>query len=158
METLSVAARRAPAVCFAAMEGERPGKTAEDAAEAAARLRHDLGRYIRLSAPDVLEADTEALRARLEADVLATRSGAGGPLSAPAVFEAWMREGGALLARREEFAGPLGRIEACLSEVGGLSRRLAALSREELERLDALTRTIAEDCRALAAAARGPRP
>jgi hypothetical protein len=142
------------------MEGEGRTGASENAAgteETAVRLRHDLGRYIRLSAPEVLEADTEALRARLGADVLATRSGAAGPLSAPAVFAAWMREGGSRLARREEFAGPVGRIEACLSEVGGLSKRLAALSREELERLDALTRAIAKDCRALAAAARGRR-
>lgn len=138
-----------------AREGRKersPG--AAGATEAAARLRHDLGKSVRLSAPEQLEAETDALRARLSADVLATRSGPGGVKSAADVFEAWMREDGDALARREALAEPIGRIENCVSEASDLAQRLSTLSREELERLDGLTRTIAEECRTLLAAAR----
>jgi hypothetical protein len=138
-----------------AREGREKGfPGAARAAEAAARLRHDLGKSVRLSAPEQLEADTEALRARLAADVLATRSGPGGVKSAAAVFEAWMREDGDALTRRAALSEPIGRIEDCVAEASDLAKRLSTLSREELERLDGLTRTIAEECRTLLAAAR----
>jgi hypothetical protein len=118
--------------------------------EAAGRLRHDLGKYIRLSAPSSLETDTEALRARLRSDVLATRSGTAGTETAPQVFEAWMREDGALLAGEAS----LDRIRRAIEEVRVLASRLEGLARPELEGLDALTQTIARETRRLVDAAR----
>jgi hypothetical protein len=137
----------------------RPGKAEKEAGAAgtAARLRHDLGKYIRLSAPASIEDDTEALRARLAADVLSTRTGPGGAIPAAEVFRAWMREGGNELSDRPRYAEPLRRIRRSLETLETLSRKLATLSRPELERLDGLTRAIAEECRALTSAGRETR-
>jgi uncharacterized protein YicC (UPF0701 family) len=127
------------------------------AREAAERLKHDLAKAVRFSAPEILESDTEALRERLRADVAATRRGPTGVQSAAEVFDAWRREegrhfGGALARRVDEIA-------RAVEEVRGLAGRLPDLPRPELERLDTLTRHLAADCRALAAEARrGTRP
>src|SRR5262245_22425049 len=111
---------------------------------AVGRLRHDLGRYIRFWAPDVLEADTEALRARLTRDVLATRSGPGGVRPAAAIFEDWLAEEGGLFE-----PGELRPLREAVEELRELASRLPGLGREELERLDALTRVISGECRKL---------
>jgi uncharacterized protein YicC (UPF0701 family) len=120
--------------------------------EAAERLRHDLGKPIRFSAPEDPEAETEALRARLHADVAATRRGPSGSQSAAEVFDAWRREEG------RHFAGALATrvdgIARAIEEIRGLGEGIAALSRAELERLDALTRQVASECKALAAETR----
>jgi len=120
--------------------------------EAAERLRHDLAKAIRFSAPEVPETETEALRERLHADVATTRRDDSGSQSAAEVFDAWRLEEG------RHFAGALGRrvddIASAIEEVRGLTVRLPSLSRPELERLDALTRRVASECRALASEAR----
>jgi hypothetical protein len=127
------------------------------AKEAAERLQHDLAKAVRFSAPEVLEADTEALRERLRVDVAATRRGPNGVQSAAQVFDAWRREeghrfGGALARRVDEIA-------RAVEEIRGLTGQLSDLARPELERLDALTRRLASDCRAFASEARrGTRP
>jgi hypothetical protein len=126
-----------------------------EAAAAAARLRHDLGRYIRLSAPRVLESDTEELRARLAFDVRATRSGESGPIAAPEVFDAWLREAARVFPRSGELADRLAGVASAVEEIRALEPRLDSLPRGELERLDRLTREIAEGCARLWEAARG---
>jgi hypothetical protein len=113
--------------------------------DAAARLRHDLGRYIRFGAPESVEADTAGLRERLRRDVLETRSGPGGVLSAAAVFDAWVSEEGRLFEGSEVLAS----LRSALDEIRGLAPRLRELDRRELERLDELTRLVARDCRKL---------
>ena len=122
-------------------------------AEAAARLAHDLGKAVRFSAPRELETDTESLRARLRADVCATRRGPEGPAAAHDVFAAWRRTSGADFA-----GGPLAeeleRLSAAVGRARRLAERLDAASRAELEELDAETRRIAEGCRRLRDAAR----
>jgi hypothetical protein len=113
--------------------------------EAANRLRHDLGRYIRFWAPEELEADTGALRDRLARDVLATRAGPAEVLPAAAIFDAWVAEEGRLFER----SGELRRLREAIDEMRGLAGRLPELGRAELERLDELTRVIARECRKL---------
>lgn len=130
------------------------GSPGAEAAEAAATLRHDLGKAVRLSAPDAPEADTEALRARLRADVLRTRQEASGPVPASELFERWRRASGSLFAdgdlkRRVE--GLARRI----ADLRAMGERLEQLGRAELERLDALTQRVAAECRDLVTAARG---
>ncbi|HEY2798353.1 MAG TPA: hypothetical protein VGK26_10740 [Thermoanaerobaculia bacterium] len=120
--------------------------------EAAERLRHDLAKAIRFSAPEVPETETEALRARLHADVATTRRDASSSQSAAEVFDAWRREEGrhfrgALASRVDDIAG-------AIEEIRGLTDRLSSLARPELERLDALTRRVASECRTLAGEAR----
>src|SRR5215468_7645987 len=93
--------------------------------EAAERLRHDLAKAIRFSAPEVLESDTEALRARLLADVGATRRGSSGAFSAAEVFDAWWKE------ESRHFGGPLARrvdeIARTIEEIRPLTVRLGSL-------------------------------
>jgi len=119
--------------------------------EAAARLKHDLGKAVRFSAPEALEPDTEALRARLSADVARTRRGPAGARSAAEVFDAWLEE------ERRHFRGPLepyvAELARTVDEIRGLTERLDDLGRSELERLDSLTRSVAEGCRSLVTAA-----
>ena len=115
-------------------------------ARAAARLRHDLGRYIRFWAPETVEADTEALRERLTRDVLSTRSGPSGAIPAADVFDAWLAEEG---RHFEDGSSALSEIRQGIGVLRGLAARLPELRRAELEQLDGLTRSIAEGCRRL---------
>ena len=115
-------------------------------ARAAARLRHDLGRYIRFWAPETVEADTEALRARLTRDVLSTRSGPSGAIPAADVFDAWLAEEGRHFG---DGSAALGDVRRGIEAVRGLAARLPELGRAELEELDRLTRSIADGCRRL---------
>jgi hypothetical protein len=125
-----------------------------EASRAAARLQHDLGRYIRFWAPEEMEPDTEALRARLIRDVLATRSGPEGVVPAAAVFEEWLAEEGARFAGAED-AAALERLRSSVEKLRALAARLPMLARPELLELDRLTRSIAEDCRGLVRTVRG---
>ncbi|HEX7253542.1 MAG TPA: hypothetical protein VF376_11725 [Thermoanaerobaculia bacterium] len=125
--------------------------------EAALRLRHDLGKYIRLSAPARREVDTEALRRRLRADVLATRSDGARPRGAAEIFDAWKREESSVLPASGLAARRLGRIERKIEAVRSLACKLDRLRREELVRLDVLTREIALGCRDLCREADAPR-
>lgn len=125
------------------------------AREAAARLRHDLGKAIRFSAPEVPEEDTEALRSRLRFDVAMTRreGGLGSTRSAAEVFDAWLAEEGAAF-REGTLAERVAEIERAVAGVRRLVQRLELLSRCELEALDALTREVAAGCRELVREAR----
>jgi hypothetical protein len=125
----------------------RPSE-AERVLEAARRLRHDLGKYVRFSAPPQRETDAEMLRERLRSDVLSTRSGPDGVCGAVEVFESWRREHPSL-PRSGRFGERLGRITRAVSVIGELAPALDRLSREELERLDLATLEIARECRAL---------
>lgn len=113
------------------------------------RLRHDLAKYIRLSAPLRREADTEALRQRLRADVLATRSGGAGARGAVEIFDAWKKEESLVLPGSGPVARRLERITMKIETVRSLAAKLDQLGREELVRLDVLTREIAGGCRDL---------
>lgn len=130
------------------MSGRRGGR-AGARAEAAALLRHDLARYIRLSAPARREVRIEALRDRLRSDVLSTRSGPQETLSAAEVFEAWRREHGNLFSGPAPLAERLARLADAVGEVAGLSARIGSLGWPELERLDELTLEVATQCRLL---------
>jgi hypothetical protein len=121
--------------------------------EAALRLRHDLGKYIRLSAPARREADTEALRRRLRDDVLATRSDGAGARGAVEIFDAWKKEERSVLPSSGPAARRLDRIAMKIEMVRALAPRLDRLGREELVQLDLLTRQIAHGCRDLCRAA-----
>ena len=125
-------------------------------ARAAARLRHDLGRYIRFWAPETVETETEALRERLTRDVLSTRSGPSGAIPAADVFDAWMAEEGRHFAEGSAGSAALSEIRQGIETLRGLAARLPALGRAELEKLDGLTRSIAEGCRRLSRES-GPR-
>lgn len=117
--------------------------------EAAARLRHDLGKAVRFSAPEAQETSAEPLRARLRADVLETRSGPGGKQTAAEVFDAWRSEERSFFPDAGPLGESLGRIAAAVEILRRLGPRLASLSQEELGTLDEATREIAVECRRL---------
>ena len=125
-----------------------------DAFRAADRLRHDLGKAIRLSAPDALETGTEDLRARLRADVRETRRGPGGVESAAEVFARWRRASSKLFPERSAPGARVAVIARLVGEVAALTEELDTLDRADLERLDGLTRDVSRECRALAEDAR----
>lgn len=116
---------------------------------AAFRLKHDLGKGVLFGAGETLEADPEALRARLGKDLLATRrTAANEPLDAPAVFERWKAEDGPCLSRPET-RGDLAALEEEVGELRRLLPRLPALTPGELAALDRLARGIAARCASL---------
>jgi hypothetical protein len=125
-----------------------------DAYRAADRLRHDLGKGIRLSAPDTLETDAEALRARLRADVLETRRSLTGSCSAVEIFALWHRDASALFPGRTDPGSQVTAIAGLMGQIAALAAKLDTLDRPALEGLDRLTRDIARECRALAEATR----
>src|SRR3954471_5891971 len=125
--------------------------------DAAARLRHDLGKAARFSAAAAGETTAAALRRRLAEDLLATRSGPGETLDAVAVFDRWWRSDGALFGSGSDSqAGAcLAKIHDAIHLVRKLLPRLAALTDRELHELDHATRVIDAETRALRAAVAG---
>lgn len=119
---------------------------------AAARLKHDLGKYVRWNAPEVREGDAELLRARLALDLLETKRTLEGTLSAVEVYEAWERESAALFS-----AGELAGLATRIAALAEILPRLSTLETAPLVALDALTLEIAEATRALHRAAAGAR-
>ena len=115
---------------------------------AALRLGHDLGKYVRLGAPQTREADAEALRARLKADLAATRRDGGAAVSAPDVFAAWCAE------EREAFDEDdpdLETLERALSRLAELLPAIDTLDGRHLGELDEISLEIVRRCRSLAA-------
>jgi hypothetical protein len=121
--------------------------------EAARRLRHDLGKYVRFSAPAAQEAGDEDLRERLRADLNATRSGPGGTVSAVELFDDWRQKEGLLFSAPGPLHEHLDRIAAAVETLRRLMPALPSLSRARLEELDRATLAIAEETRALERAA-----
>jgi len=120
--------------------------------DAASRLRHDLGKAVRFSAPSAGKSETvEALRARLISDLLETRAAAHERLDAAAVFDRWLASDGPLLASHPASAGRLDRIRGAVDAMRPRLPRLRSLSLgdAELKELDAAARVIDEETRAL---------
>lgn len=139
------------------MRGEPTDALERDRLRAADALRHDLGKAIRFSAPEVIEGSDEALRERLRDDVLRTRRAASSTHSAAEVFEDWRR--------REAGRLPSGRpleivrtLSSLIVEIRRLGGELDRLDRPGLVRLDGLTLRVAEECRALVASVRELEP
>ena len=115
---------------------------------AALRLKHDLGKYVRLGARETREADAEALRSRLKADLGATRRSGETAWSASEVFEAW----------RAEEKGAFGEddpdvetLERAMNRLAELLPRIDTLDARSLVELDEISVEIARRCRSLAA-------
>jgi len=128
---------------------------------AAARLRHDLGKAVRFSATPAGEATSDALRRRLAADLLTTRSGPDETLDAVAVFDRWWRSEGALFGPGSgspsvTAATAAATAKACLARIREaveimreLLPRLDTLTDDELRELDSAARVVDAETRAL---------
>jgi hypothetical protein len=86
--------------------------------------------------------------------VLSTRRDASGTRSAAEVFEHWRSEEARLFPTEGALADWLSRLGLTIGEIRNLERKIDTLDRSGLERLDLLTRAVAQECRALADAAR----
>jgi hypothetical protein len=117
---------------------------------AAFRLKHDLGKAIRWSAPTVRETDPETLRRRLVRDLLETRVGADGRArSAVEIYEVWLSDEGALFPATSGASAHLTRISAAIETIRRCVADLGGLSWEDLVALDEACRVVQDETRAL---------
>jgi uncharacterized protein YicC (UPF0701 family) len=103
---------------------------------AAFRLKHDVGKAVRWSAPEELEQDDEALRRRLAADLE----------EASSAFDRWRQQEGALFAGTESWAARIERLRDAVTRARRAVPNLASLQHQELEDLDRATTSIQEQC------------
>lgn len=94
---------------------------------AAFRLKHDVGKALRWSAPEEREKDARALRARLAADLLPRASGGGSDRDVLKIFFEWKREEGAMFGSGDSDLAVVERAMAAIA-----SARPALLSLEEI--------------------------
>ena len=92
---------------------------------AAFRLKHDVGKAVRWSAPEEKERDLEELRGRLRRDLLSRPSGGGASRDVLEIFLEWKREEGPLFHGADP---DLEALERAMAEVASLAPRLASLS------------------------------
>jgi len=128
-----------------------------EALDAARRLAHDVGKYVRFGAPDAPEADAAALRDRLSRDLLATRRSDARTESVLEVYESWRRDDGDAVNGDALLAPRLAAVEEALRDVARLLPGLDALAEPELRALDAATLDLSRRCLELARAARAAR-
>lgn len=100
---------------------------------AAFRLKHDVGKALRWSAPEEREADAEALRARLAADLLSRASGGGANRDPLESFFEWKREEGLMFAGEDP---DLEAVERAMAVLRRLAPGLLSLEEKSLVALD----------------------
>jgi hypothetical protein len=88
---------------------------------AAFRLKHDIGKAVRWSAPDEREKDPEELRARLIADLLPRARGGGASRDVLESFFEWKKEEGPLFTSGDP---DLEAVERAMAVVGRLASGL----------------------------------
>jgi hypothetical protein len=130
-------------------EGDNPAVDREGLSSAAYRLKHDLGKAVRWNASGAREADSEALRRRLETDLLATRIGPEGRKTAVEIFEVWLSEEGSLFRSTPRWAARLDRLSETVESIRAPLARLSDLGRDELVALDEATLVLQDETRAL---------
>jgi len=130
-------------------EGDNPSVDRERLSSAAYRLKHDFGKAVRWNASRAREADPEALRRRLETDLLATRIGPDGRKTAVEIFEVWLSEEGSLFRSTPRWAARLDRLSETVESIRAPLARLSDLGRDELVALDEATLVLQDETRAL---------
>lgn len=91
---------------------------------AAFRLKHDVGKALRWSAPEERETDPAALRARLAADLLPQATGGGARGDVVKIFFEWKREEGSMFDSGDP---DLHALEDAMATVARLAPRLLSL-------------------------------
>jgi hypothetical protein len=99
---------------------------------AAFRLKHDVGKALRWSAPEEREMDVEELRGRLRRDLLSRANGGGANRDVLESFFEWKREEGPLFASGDP---DLEALERAMTEVGRLAKS-PSFSESQLVALD----------------------
>jgi len=121
----------------------------ERLASAASRLKHDVGKAVRWSAPAVAEDHPEALRRRLEIDLLRTRAGPEGARNAIEVFDAWMSEDGPLFLSEPGSMLRVTRMSEAIERIRARLPHLSSLDPQGLDVLNEATVILAEESGAL---------
>lgn len=117
---------------------------------AAFRLKHDLGKAIRWSAPAVRETDPDSLRRRLARDLLETRVGPDGRArTAVEIYEVWLVQEGALFSTAPGASARLVRMSESIEAIRRRLARLSELGWEDLVALDEACRVVSDESRAL---------
>jgi len=106
---------------------------------AAFRLKHDVGKALRWSAPDVRETDVEALRKRLASDLLPSGDGAAKRDVLQSFFE-WRREEGPVFPEADP---DLSALSTAVASIGRLLPALFTLEEKQLLDLDEATLEVA---------------
>jgi|ERR1017187_4744420 hypothetical protein len=112
---------------------------------AAFRLKHDVGKALRWSAPEERETDTEALRARLAADLRPRASGGGASPGVLKSFFEWKREEGPLFSSDDP---DLEAVERAMAVLRRFSPGLLSLEGSSLVALDEACLEAARACTA----------
>jgi hypothetical protein len=115
---------------------------------AAFRLKHDVGKAVRWSAPEERETDARALRARLAADLLSRAGGGGAGRDVLKIFFDWKREEGAMFDSSDP---DLKALENAMAVVARLAPRLSSLEEISLSSLVSLDSACVEASRACTA-------
>src|SRR5262249_11212687 len=118
-----------------------------EAVDAARRLAHDVGKYVRLGAPQTPERDAGELRERLSRDLKETRRAGGRTESVLEVYAAWRREDAGALGAEPLLAPRLVDVDAAIAEIASLLPRLDALDESGLRSLDAASLLLSRCCR-----------
>lgn len=84
---------------------------------AAFRLKHDVGKALRWSAPEKREEDPDEMRARLVADLLPLARGGGANRDVLKIFFEWKREEGPLFAADDPDLRALDRAMAAIERL-----------------------------------------
>ena len=100
---------------------------------AAFRLKHDVGKALRWSAPEEREEDRGALRARLVADLLPRTRGGGAGRDVLESFFEWKREEGPMYSSDDP---DLQALSAAMAIIERLVSRLPSLEESSLLSLD----------------------
>jgi len=100
---------------------------------AAFRLKHDVGKALRWSAPEEREEDAGALRARLVADLLPRTRGGGAGRDVLESFFEWKREEGPMYSSDDP---DLQALSAAMAIIERLVSRLPSLEESSLLSLD----------------------
>ena len=113
---------------------------------AAFRLKHDVGKALRWSAPEEREKDVDALRARLVADLLPRTRGGGAGRDVLESFLEWKREEGPLFPADDP---DLRTLTDAMAVVARLVSRLPSLDDSSLLSLDEACVQASRTCTAL---------
>lgn len=125
------------------------GEDRERLLSAAFRLKHDLGKAVRWSAPSRRERDAESLRRRLAADLSRTRTVAGRTQNAVELFDTWRSEEADAFRPAPPWAERLERIAEAVDTVRARLPRLEELELAELHLLDEASLRIQQETRGL---------
>ena len=131
------------------MPSSARGEDRERLLSAVFRLKHDLGKAVRWSAPSRRERDAESLRLRLQADLSRTRTVAGRTQSAVELFDSWRSEEGEAFRSEPSWAARLERIADAVDTLRARLPRIEALDLVELHVLDEASQRIQDETRGL---------